>query len=89
MAIITFKSNPQNFNKEYADIKNNTVRKVDQSDDRFKRLKELYDNNYWFMEYIRIKNSENESQYFDKKIRDITFFEDLCIITWYEDKLLL
>lgn len=82
--IYKFKSTGENFKKEYSDVKNNTVRKVDMSKEKFKNLKKLADNNWYYNEWIRIAWADNSEVFFDRKIRDITFWDDICIITWKE-----
>ena len=77
--VIEFKSIPKYFAKEKSDLKNNTVRIYDQADERFRLL------NLWAIKdkygKIRIVNSET-GESFERHIRDITFWNDLWIITW-------
>lgn len=76
MAVIEFKSLPIYFDKERSGVKNNTVRELSTEDDRYKVLvKRPLD--LW----IKIINSEN-GRYFLRKIRDVSIFKKLIIITW-------
>lgn len=85
-----FKSYSHIFEKERANIKNNTVRKIDLNDDRFLDLIA------WAVEgfnddeiQIIIQRGDNEKDFFIREIRDITIYNDLMIITWNENKKLV
>lgn len=82
MTIIEFKSNDEMYEKEFNGLKNNTLRKVDMNDDRFKILKAYHDEglNYGKLT-IRI-NHATENKLFDRFVKDITFWDDYVIITW-------
>ena len=65
--------------KEYTGQKNNTVRRVDMDDIRFQALKNInIKNNNHIIKIINTKTEEN----FERQIKDVTFWEGLCIITW-------
>jgi len=49
---------------------------------RFKKLKCLEYDVELGEELIRICNSINIQKYFDRQIKDVTFWGDWCIITW-------
>lgn len=68
------------FRKEQEGLKNNTVRKVDKKDERFKLLKQ-HSNGKMMHLYIFIINSET-GEIFKRWIKDVTFWGNLCIITW-------
>ena len=82
--IICFKSWHDNFVKEESNIKNNTLRKIDLSDDRFIKLIAMKETgNYGFIE-IEEKTILDSNDSFRRKIRDVTIFDDWIIITWEE-----
>lgn len=76
MVSVNFKSTPENYLKEASGLKNNTVRKKD-NDCRFKILRDFSPEEIT----IRITNSEN-GHFFERKLRDVNFFEDLVVLTW-------
>jgi len=78
--IVTFKTAPAYFEQEADGRKNNTVRKVDDKDDRFKWLKAN------LVDEIQIISSGNLKYNFRRKITDVTFWEDLVIITWRHEE---
>jgi hypothetical protein len=86
--IVEFKSDPYFFDKEKTDIKNNTIRKtIDyRGDHRFDKLlafkEKINDNDL----YIKIVNSRDKTLFFERKIRDVSCYRDLFIITWYPEK---
>ena len=77
--IVGFKSYPKIWLKEKNNIKPNTVRLVDNEDNRFIKLRE---NDY---STIRIFNTQT-NEYFEREIEDVTFFtlgcNELVIISW-------
>jgi len=77
--MILFKSTLRNWVREEYDKKNNTVRKVDWNDKRFVLLK-LMTFEFQYGEVI-IECVETKKLFF-RIIQDITFWEDLVIITW-------
>jgi len=81
---LRFKSNEENWQFEHADCKNNTVRKVDENDQRFKTLKNYQHRKLEIGELIiEIENAENGAL-FCRSVRHVAFYEELCVITWYE-----
>jgi hypothetical protein len=82
--MIEFKSDSEVYQKELCGLKNNIVRKVDMSDIRFQKLKDMErDCSDPYVDYpIRIMRSDNIEDFFDRRIKDITFFENIVIITW-------
>lgn len=94
--IIDFKSNEENFYVEANDLKNNTVRKIDLNDQRFRDLIRAWKrDNDDFYPFIRITHSDfayaeenkasltQEKQYsFIRRIKHIALFEDYLVITW-------
>ena len=84
--VFSFKSHPDFFWKERDGVKNNTVRKVELDDERFRMLiawSEIgfNDGDIW-IEIVNTKNSDS----FIREIRDITVWDDLMIITWNPHK---
>lgn len=78
-----FKSKEEYYWREEADVKNNTVREIDLSDNRFLELI------CWMVRgwndgdiKIVIQKAEQPSCFFVRNIRDITVYKNLMIITW-------
>jgi hypothetical protein len=86
--IFSFKSNPDFFQKERDDVKNNTVRKIDLNDNRFIKLI-TYMQIGWNDGDIKIEIccDKVHPYKFTKDIRDICIWNDLMIITWNEKKI--
>jgi len=84
--LFQFKTNPKIFWKERNGVKNNTVRRIDLSDDRFTHLiawSEIgWNDGDILIEIVNTKNSDS----FIREIRDITIWDDLIIITWNPHK---
>ena len=74
---VAFKSIPKIFKKEKLGLKPNTIRKVDKEDIRFRSLKK------GIAEEVSIINTRN-GDWFHRKIKDITWWEDFVIISWYQ-----
>ncbi len=72
---VVFKSFPEFWKKEKEGIRPSTVRKVDKDDRRFKLLKEGK------ATMIKIINTETKESFY-REIKDVTFWKDLCIISW-------
>ena len=84
MKLFEFKSSSEFFWRERADVKNNTVRRIDLSDDRFIDLISWMRSG-WNDGDIAIKIVEASSnKSFVRDIRDICIWDDLMIITWHE-----
>lgn len=80
--VITFKSNPKNWEKERDGRKPNTFRKFDSVDGRHCKL--LYASNDEASNYdglIAIENTETK-EIFTRKITDITFWDGYFIVSW-------
>ena len=78
---ITFKSIPENFRKEYLNLKRNTVRKCDNKDYiRFEVLEDWLcsNNSVLFVEILNTKTNES----FRREVTDVTKWEDFYIISW-------
>jgi len=86
LKLFTFKTSPKFFWKEFDDVKNNTVRRIDLSDDRFTHLIAWFEIGWSdgdiLIEIVNTKNSDS----FIREIRDITIWDDLMIITWNPHK---
>jgi len=81
--IFNFKSIPKYFEKEHLDIKNNTVREIDLSDERFKNLIAWMQTGWNDGDIeIKITNALYTDQYFTRDIRDISIWNNFMIITW-------
>ena len=84
MEKVTFKSFPVYYEKEKSGIKNNTVRRWERFDKRFKLLDDFKDD---FIDelYIEVINKETKES-FIRKVRDVTLCDFdgklLYIITW-------
>ena len=86
MKLFEFKSSSEFFWRERADVKNNTVRRIDLSDDRFIDLISWMRSG-WNDGDIAIKIVEASSnKSFVRDIRDICIWDDLIIITWNENQ---
>ena len=81
-----FKSYSHIYEKERADVKNNTVRVIDLNDDRFTQLVAWSEWGWNDGEIqIIIQRGDNEKDYFIRDIRDITIWNGLMIITCKEE----
>lgn len=77
--MVKFKSIPAMYEKEKSGIKPNTVRIIDEFDDRFKRLYENIET------LITIENTHTKET-FTRKVRDVSVWNNLMIISWeHED----
>jgi len=80
--IVTFKSKPEFYRKEFYGDKPNTFRKIDDSDKRFKVLKNF---NLSAVDYkpshICIENSETY-EHFIRPITDVSIYRGWMIISW-------
>ena len=76
MRVVEFKSTKENYEKEMFGTKCNTFRKVDETDDRFKSLRTGE------AQFVIIRNAENETNYFLRRISDYTEYEGYGIISW-------
>ena len=74
--LVTFKTDPGYYEQEKEGRKNNTVRKVNSSELKFQALEK------GLVDEIQIVCSGNIEMNFRRKITDITYWEDLVIITW-------
>ena len=80
--IIDFKSIPELYEKENLGLKSNTVRRKDDENDlRFQVL------DGWICATIknlaiRIINSKDTTQFFERAVTDVTKWEGLYIISW-------
>jgi hypothetical protein len=72
---VEFKSDPEFFRKEHNGSKPNTVREVDEADRRFIALRKGQATT------IRITSTKT-GQSFMRVITDVSFYKNLCIISW-------
>lgn len=80
--LFVFRSSGEYYWKEEHDIKNNTVRKIDLNDVRFRELIAWMETG-WNDGDIKIKMLSAESlKFFVRDIRDISVRDDLMVITW-------
>lgn len=80
MIKVEYKSYEKYYRKEESDLKNNTVRYAYDTDIRTRQLKLMKDKGYKGI--IKMINKENEEESFEREIRDVTFFNNLVVITW-------
>ena len=81
MAIISFKSTPENYRKEYLGLKSNTVRKLDDPTDiRFEYL-DQWDEKTLHNLIIEIRNNKT-GECFERRVTDVTIFDGIYIISW-------
>ena len=79
--IVHFKSSPIYFEKERSGLKSNTIREINLSEDKFQDLILMY--NFGIYGYIQIRETkEDKPEMFDRKIKDITIWNNLMIISW-------
>ena len=86
MPVVEFKSNPENYKKEYYGRKNNTGRFIDAHDGRAILIKNCCTHPLLNYLKIRIRNTKTNN-YFERSVMDITFYKhpkapELTIITW-------
>ena len=80
--MITFKSSSEFFYDEKSNVKNNTVRMMDKTDIRLKKLKDWKDKNYGSAKlFIKIINTETKES-FIREVRHVAIYQEICIITW-------
>lgn len=80
MVIISFKSTPDNWEKEYTGVKRNTIRiQDDQHDTRFAYLKNFITRPYPLR--ISIENTITGDK-FEREVTDVTKFRDAYMISW-------
>jgi len=79
--MIEFKSLSYYFDDERKGLKNNTIRKIDNSDSRFLRLLDMMRTKQ-YIEDIRIIRAELPNDCFVRQIKHITKWNDFLIITW-------
>lgn len=80
---ITFKSEQENYRKEYLNIKNNTMRQfkeADQPDIREEALNQFIKGEINEL-FIEIQHTNTE-EYFSRPVRDVTKWCGWYIITW-------
>jgi hypothetical protein len=86
---VTFKSTGQMYWKEATDNKNNTFRKVDPADERFSMLERYSKRRLNPGELlIKIVQKEMPENSFVRSVRDVSFIDGWCGITWYEEKVI-
>jgi len=85
MKHIKFKSDDKYYHVEYYGDKNNTVRRLERSDERFELLNSMIDRDSDKIEdcIIEIENSSS-GETFCRVIRNVSYWDGLFIITWHE-----
>lgn len=84
--VIQFKSTPDNYWKEHSGRKSNTLRKVDENDERFIKLKRMgVTEDYGKIQIIQADDDE-ESTFFIRYITSVVFYDGHCIISWRSDE---
>lgn len=81
---IQFKSTHKNWCFEFSDIKNNTVRVVDESDRRFQMLKTYAGRKLEYGELLIKVRCVETGDVFCRAVRHVAFYGRFCDITWYE-----
>lgn len=81
--LVKFKSDKKFFYKERDGRKNNTVRFIDVTDIRFKKLLGLSSVDFEIGDIdIRISNKDDPREFFIRHIKDISVYNTIIIITW-------
>lgn len=83
--ILSFISAEPHFTAEKLGLKNNTIREVDLTDERFRKLVIMYE----MGEYGKITIHDGgfiDAKWFTRQIQHISFWKNLVIITWEHDK---
>jgi len=84
--VIPFKSTPDNYWKEHSGRKSNTLRKVDENDERFIKLKRMgVTEDYGIIQMIN-KEIDDGSVFFLRRITDRTFFNGYVIVSWSSEE---
>ena len=78
--IITFKSTPDNWRKEYLGLKRNTMREFEGIDNR-EELLLRYINGLCNILFIEISNTKTQ-EIFRRTVTDVTKFQYYYIISW-------
>lgn len=73
--IVAFRSDYQNYSKEESGIKNNTMRKIDLTDERFQLLRKGE------VTHIMIHHVNGEFSFL-RPLKDYTEYEGWCVSTW-------
>lgn len=79
---ISFKSIKEYYVKEKADLKNNTIRLIGSNYDKRKILLNKFVNKEIEELYIKITSTTSDD-YFIRKVRDVSMWDEFYIITWY------
>ena len=80
--IIPFKSSNEFFFKEQKGFKRNTCRKVELTDRRFEDLHRIMTHGASPNDYIEISFVSNLKVNFKRKIKDVSYWEGIFIISW-------
>ena len=83
--MLEFKSNRKYYFAEKVGRKPNTVREVEETDPRYKKLMELVEHTefeWGLKEMIRIRLTENPELCFMRQIKHVCKFKGLFIISW-------
>ena len=80
--MIEFKSDNEYYYDEKSGLKNNTIRKIDLNDGRFKSLRDMCLTGNYSKENIKIINSQESNKFFVRQIKHIAMWGDYVIITW-------
>lgn len=82
---VHFKSVEPFFTKEKEGIKPNTVQEIDMSDERFRKLAAwslCTMDNQFYIEIMDVTPVKYLKEKFTRPIKDISFYKNLCIISW-------
>lgn len=80
MKTIKFKSIPEYWEKEYLNLKPNTIRMIEERDIR-KEILDDWLNGKWNLIRIEIENTKTKEVFF-REVQDVTKFEGYYIISW-------
>jgi len=78
--IVHFKSNEPYFSAEKLGLKPNTVREVDMTEEKFRKLAAMAQTGKYGK--IEIYLPQRESDSFERQIEHVCFWKNFCIISW-------
>ena len=78
MEIVSFKSIPENYEKEFSGRKRNTLREMDIYDRRYELLKKWTPETTMLVEIVNTDNGHK----FRREITDVTFWKGWTLISW-------
>ena len=82
MRTIQFKSTPENFKKEYLNLKRCTVRTFDEEDDVRKEILNYHIKGVITKLQVEITNAIDKGESFIRTVTDVTYWDNRYIISW-------